>query len=322
MTPLRLRGLTVDPPLALAPMLSLSHTALRTVVARLGGVGLFFTEMLAMRRLPHETPKHSPLLHQSDEERPLFYQLVGGDPALVASAVDTVHRFGGAGIDLNLGCPAPQQRRQGAGAALVGDLRRLKAIVGRLRSATELPLSAKIRLAPQGRPAVFAELCRLLEGEGVDLLTIHARRPGEKFCRRPRWEEAGEVAQAVSLPYLVNGGIFSADDAVRALSLSGADGIMVGRGAVERPWLCRDIAASLGGGQKKPVDAEQMYYHFIQLLTERFAPERRLRRLQFFTRYYRKNFPFGHTLEAKVAGSATFAEAEKQIHLFFSGDGE
>jgi tRNA-dihydrouridine synthase len=318
-SPIRLRGLTLDPPIALAPMVALTHTALRTLVLRTGGVGLLFTEMLAVKRLPSETPEYSPLLHFSPEERPLFYQLAGAEPDRVEAAVARISGLGAAGIDLNLGCPAPAQRKQGAGAALAVNLPLLRQMLVALRRATDLPLSVKIRLSSADKPGAALEFCRFLEGEGVDLISVHARRPGEKFCRRPQWEAVAPIRRAVKVPILVNGGIFSVEDACLALERSGADGVMLGRGGVEQPWLCRDIALHFsGGGEKKSVDVEKMYYNFIELLKERFAPEKRLVRLKNFTRYYSRNFCFGHNLAAKVQSSGNFEEAEERARLFFA----
>ncbi|MBM9520944.1 tRNA-dihydrouridine synthase family protein [Desulforhopalus vacuolatus] len=318
-SPIKLRGLILDPPIALGPMVALTHTALRTLVLRTGGVGLLFTEMLAVRRLPSETPKHSPLLHFSPEERPLFYQLVGAEPERVEAAVARIYGLGAAGIDLNLGCPAPAQRKQGAGAALAANLPLLREMLAVLRRATDLPLSVKIRLSPAEKPGAAVDFCRMLEGEGIDLISVHARRPGEKFCRRPHWEEVAPVKRALKVPILINGGIFSVEDARLAMERSGADGVMLGRGGVEQPWLCRDIALNFSGrGEKKSVDAEKMYYNFIELLRERFASEKCLSRLKIFTRYYSRNFRFGHNLEAKVQSSDNLEEAEERARLFFA----
>ncbi len=118
---LALRGLTITPPLALAPMVGLSHSALRTLVVEEGGAGLLFTEMLAARKLPQESDQASPYLIRGPEERPLFYQLFLTEKEDIAPAVDRLHQLDAQGIDLNLGCPAPQLRRHGAGVFLTAD---------------------------------------------------------------------------------------------------------------------------------------------------------------------------------------------------------
>lgn len=315
-----LRGLRISPPIALAPMVGLSHSALRSLLAKRGGVGLFFTEMLTARRLPHDNPICSPLLVKSSGEQPLFYQLVTGNPAEVKPAVDRVHQLEGQGIDLNLGCPAPMICKQGAGLALLDDRRRLQAVVSALRKSTELPVSVKIRLGKVGDTRALKNLCLFLQGEGVDLITIHARLDGEKFCRHPRWSTVAEIRPILTVPLLINGGIFSVEDARRSLTITGANGLMIGRGAVRRPGLFADIATELYGWRQDTViqSRKDEFFIFFRLLEARFAPERRLGRLKQFTAYFAEPLFYGHQLSSAVQASASMAEAAERAEFFFS----
>jgi tRNA-dihydrouridine synthase B len=311
--------ITLSPPLALAPMVGLSHSALRTLTLELGGVGLFFTEMLSVGRLPQENASVSPFLLRYPEEQPLFYQLFVGPGQDVVPAVERLHQLGAQGVDLNLGCPAPNLRRQGAGCALTSDREQVRRIVARLRAATRLPLSAKIRLGASLHEAGLLDFCHMLEGEGVDLLSVHGRLHKEKFCRRPRWEWIGKVKSAVNIPVLANGGIFTVDDARKCLESSGADGLMLGRGAVCRPWLFAEIAREIYGVLCPPASLSlaDIYFRFAKLL-ERFRPERRLGRLKQFTHYYCQNFTFGHHLAIAVQTSSSIEQATERAQQFFS----
>ncbi|MCP3888807.1 MAG: tRNA-dihydrouridine synthase family protein [Desulfobulbaceae bacterium] len=301
-------------------MVGLSHSAFRSLVKKIGGVGAFYTEMLAAKRLPHDNPKLSPLLMKSFEEQPLIYQLIGGDPAHIRPAVDKIHTLGAEGIDLNLGCPAPMQKRQGAGSSLVDNPSQLRSMLQQLRKNTELPVSVKIRLGHQVDDLKLMEFCLFLEGEGVDFLTIHARLIGEKFCRKPRWHGIAPAKKAVNIPIFANGGIFSVDDAKRCLEQSGADGIMVGRGAVINPWLCREIFDSIYSSENSSLelDKKRIYYDFIDLLEDRFPPEKQLVRLKLFTNYYAKTFQFGHHLGSGVQSSETLVAAKEKAADFFA----
>ncbi|MDR3628838.1 MAG: tRNA-dihydrouridine synthase family protein [Desulfocapsaceae bacterium] len=313
------KNLKIFPPLALAPMVGLSHTAMRSLVQEQGGVGLLFTEMLAARSLPDENERHSPLLIRSATEKPLFYQLFLNEIDQVEPAVRQLLKFDAHGIDLNLGCPAPKLRKQGAGCYLVRDHKHLSAVVARLRKATDLPLSAKIRLGDQLDTVALASLCRMLEGEGIDLLTVHGRLHGEKFCRKPRWDWIGKVKDMVSIPVLANGGIFSVEDARICLRMSQADGLMVGRGAAWRPWLLADIGREIYGipDSCTRVGREQVYFRFIELLTERFPRERRLGRLKQFTHYFAGTYTFGHHLATAVQTSDSVEQAAGRAKEFF-----
>lgn len=315
------RGLEISPPVVLAPMVGLSHSALRSLVQGEGGVGLLFTEMLAAKRLPHDNEFCSPLLIRDESEKPLIYQIITGNDADIEPAIKKLHMLGADGVDLNLGCPAPMQRRQGAGAVLGANHQQLQKILYKLRKSTELPLSVKIRLGHSLDIEQLRSFCLFLETEGVDMITIHARLHGEKFCRKPRWAAIGAIKDAVSVPIVANGGIFSPADARQCLELSQADGVMIGRGAVEQPWLCAEIAKEIygvGAGCKK-IKKSETYLQFIDLLEQRFAPERRLGRLKQFTRYFAVSFPFGHHLAAAIQNSTSIEEARRRADDFFAG---
>jgi len=302
-------------------MVGLSHSAFRSLVQAEGGVGLLFTEMLAAKRLPHDNAFCSPLLIRDESEKPLIYQIITANEADIKPAIRKLHALGADGVDLNLGCPAPMQRRQGAGAMLGENYQQLRKILYTLRKSTDLPLSVKIRLGPSLNVEQLRSFCLFLETEGVDMITIHARLNGEKFCRKPRWAAIGAIKDAVSVPIVANGGIFSLADARKCLELSHADGLMIGRGAVAQPWLCADIAREIyivGHGCENR-KRSRIYLKFITLLEQRFAPERRLGRLKHFTRYFAGSFPFGHHLAAAVQNSTSIAEARRRADEFFAG---
>lgn len=316
-TSLVIRSCVVAPPLALAPMVGLSHSALRLLVLELGGSCLFFSEMLSVGKLPIENEKISPFLSRTAAEHPLFYQIFIGPNQDLLPAVARLHSLNAQGIDLNLGCPAPALRKLGAGSFMGAEL--IRDTVRKLRAATTLPISAKIRLGKTLDEKSLVSFCQMLENEGVDMLTVHGRLHGEKFCRKPRWDWIAKVKRGVNIPVLANGGIFSVDDARKCLAQSGADGLMLGRGAVIKPWLFADIAHSLYHAYipERPALSE-IYFRFIALLEERFQPERRLGRLKQFTHYYAENFVFGHHLASGVQNAKTLEEAGEIADKFFS----
>ncbi|PIE63644.1 MAG: dihydrouridine synthase [Desulfobacterales bacterium] len=316
---LTVRDVVLDPPVALAPMVGLSHSAMRSLIVRLGGAGLFFTEMLAAKHLPHENPL-SPYIVCSSEESPLFYQIFINETECIPAALEVLHKLGADGVDINLGCPAPQVRRRGAGSFLAEDRDRVCDIVRELRARTSLPLTAKIRLGKKLDRENLQDFSKMLEDEGVDLLSVHARIHGEKFCRRPRWQWVSSVTEHVRIPVLVNGGIFSVADARKALELSGADGVMLGRGGVTQPLLFARIAREIFDCPLSipSVSQAEIYWQFYELLVARFAPERRLGRLKQYTPYFAANYAFGHSLATKVQKSKTIEEARDIAEEFFA----
>jgi tRNA-dihydrouridine synthase len=303
-------------------MAGLTHSALRTTLLKLGGVGLLSTEMLAATRLPAENPNISPYLVKTPEESPLAYQLLLASERPVAGAFAALHRFGADVVDLNLGCPAPAVRRAGAGSSLMEDPARVRGIVSRARKHTALPLTAKIRLGETLDANRLRDFCLMLAGEGIDGLTVHGRLRGEPFTRRPRWDWIGKVKQWIGIPVVANGGIDSVDSARRCLEQSGADGLMIGRAAAQTPWLFADIAREIYGVElpAQEVCLPRLYQGFVTALVQRFLPERRLGRLKEFTHYFARNYFFGHHLAAQVQSSLSLEEAWSRAEAFFAAN--
>ncbi|THB75413.1 MAG: tRNA-dihydrouridine synthase family protein [Desulfobulbaceae bacterium] len=317
------RGLTIDPPIALAPMVGLSHSALRQLVAGFGGTGLYFTEMLSAKRLPSENEKKSPYLLRTGKEHPLIFQLYFIDEAHIEEAIAKAHQFNAQGIDINLGCGAPNIKKMGAGQSLLDNAAGVERVIRSIRRKTELPLSAKIRIGYEENAAKLREICLRLQNYGLDYLTIHARLVGEKFCRKPRWHILKKTINSLSIPVLVNGGIYSVKDARMCLDITGAHGLMIGRAGAQKPWLMRDIAHQLYKHEAISPDKnlDQIYYVFMNFLRD-FPPERQLGRLKQFTHYFAKNFVFGHKFASMIQNAKSMDEAFTCTNRFFSSNDE
>ncbi len=321
---LKINTLSLASPLLLAPMAGLTHSALRTLLLDFGGVGLLSTEMLAARRLPVENDQLSPFLVRTEREFPLSYQLLVTDAAEVAPAISAVHRFGADAVDLNLGCPAPRVRRGGGGSSLMDVPDKVRLIVAEARKKTDLPLTAKIRLGESFDELKLRDFCCMLEGEGIDMLTVHARLRKEPFCRRPHWPWVAKVKEWISIPVIANGSVLSVADARKCLEQSRADGLMIGRGAAFTPWLFADIAREVYGLDIPVVQMTlpEVYARFILALINRFIFERRLGRLKEFTHYFAANYAFGHTLAVKVQTAVTVEQGWQRALTFFQQSDE
>lgn len=317
---LTIRDLVIDPPFLLAPMVSLTHSAFRQVVAGFGGVGLLSTEMLSAKRLPNENAVTSPYLARSASEKPLSYQILTSNVREIAPAIEALHKLKADAIDLNLGCPAPAVRKFGAGIRLMDQPEDVRRIAAEARKRTHLPLTAKIRLGIEDERQLMT-FCRMLEGEGIDMLSVHARFKKESFARKPRWEWIAKIKEWLTIPVIANGGIFSTRDAEECLRISGADGLMLGRGAVIKPWLFAEITRELYGRLEigePAVSLPALYSRFIDILNEQFLPEYRLRRLKQYTCYFAQNYQFGHHLASRIQSSNSLDEARERAGVFLS----
>jgi tRNA-dihydrouridine synthase B len=224
---------------------------------------------------------------------------------------------------LNMGCPSPAVGRFGAGGMLKELPDAARRIVAEARKLTSLPLSAKIRLGTDGSVAETAKLktfCSMLEGEGVDMITVHARFKHEPFARNPRWSYIAEIKGCIKIPVIANGGIFSVEDAEKCLRVSGADGLMLGRGAVIKPWLFAEIAGDVFGCDlpKRAVSLPDLYAAFFDALNANYRTIYCLGRLKEFTHYFAKNYKFGHSLASRIQSSSSMDEAKERAWAFFA----
>ncbi|MCW5202816.1 tRNA-dihydrouridine synthase family protein [Desulfobulbus sp. N2] len=320
---MKIKDLQLAPPLLLAPMAGLTHSALRTLLLRFGGVGLLSTEMLAASKLPVENKHLSPFLVRTEQEKPLSYQLLVRAADEVAPALEALHRLDADAVDINLGCPAPKVRRSGGGSSLMDAPELVREIIAQARRKTALPLTAKIRLGESFSEEKLQSFCQMLEGEGIDLLTVHARLRKEAFCRKPHWQWVAKVKEWVSIPVIANGSVLSVADAKKCLQVSNADGLMIGRGAAYTPWIFADIAREVYGIDipKVEICLPAVYADFVVALL-RFVQERRLGRMKEFTHYFAKNYFFGHTLACAVQGAGSVEQAWQRACAFFQRSDE
>jgi tRNA-dihydrouridine synthase B len=215
---------------------------------------------------------------RTERERLLSYQLLTSNNKEIGRAIDALHVLEADAIDLNMGCPAPAVRKLGAGAMLMENPDAVRRIVAEARKRTTLPLSAKIRLGSDANGGKLKTFCSMLEGEGIDLLTVHAGFKHEPFSRNPRWAYIAEIKESIKIPVIANGGIFSVEDAEKCVRISCADGLMIGRGVVTRPWLFAEIARSLFGCNiaQREVSLPDIYTAFRESLNADYRPIYRL----------------------------------------------
>lgn len=319
---IQIRNIRLHPPLLLAPMAGLTHSVLRQILAGFGGVGLLSTEMLRAKSLPTENSRISPYLIRTVLEKPLSYQLLVSSYREVAPAIDALHKLQADAIDLNMGCPARSICQSGGGSMLMEQPEDARRIVVEARKGTGLPLTAKIRLGVGLDEQALKDFCTMLEDEGIEMLSVHARLKKESFARRPRWEWIARIKEWLRIPVIANGGIFTVQDAKDCLHVSGADGLMLGRGAVIKPWLFAEIARDLYDCNipEPVVCLPTVYGNFIDLINELFRPERRLGRLKKFTHYFARNYKFGHELSSRIQGCSSVHEAGERATIFFENN--
>ena len=222
--------------LRLAPMAGVTNAPFR-LVCREAGAGLLTSEEIDARALVMGNGKTEALARYLPEERPLVMQLLGNDPDVLAEAARRLQAAGADGIDLNMGCPVAKIVAKGQGSALMRDPLGAAVVLRTLRKAVSVPLTIKIRGGWDDRALNAVEIARVGEAEGVDAITVHPRTRSQQFTGRAPWEIIASVVAAVRVPVTGNGDVRSVDDARAMMAATGCVAVMIGRGALGRPWV-------------------------------------------------------------------------------------
>jgi len=249
--PISIGPVQIASPVILAPMTGVTDLPFRKVVKRYGA-GLTVSEMIASQAMIRETRQSLQKALWDPSEEPVSVQLAGCEPDIMAEAARLNEQRGAAIIDINMGCPVRKVVNGDAGSALMRDLPLAAALIDATVKAVSVPVTLKMRMGWDHSSLNAPELARIAADLGIKMITVHGRTRCQMYKGSADWTFIRSVKEAVSVPVIANGDICSTDDAREALRQSGADGVMIGRGAYGKPWLLSQAMADLGGGGTKP----------------------------------------------------------------------
>jgi tRNA-dihydrouridine synthase B len=310
--------------LFLAPMVAVSHRALRELILDFGGLDFAYTEMASAGAAVSGSPYEDCYLDSGPDPAKVVYQLYTAKSERLAEALEMLKARQGQtgqvfGADINFGCAAPHITRAGGGAAWMREPEKAFALVRGARSAWDQHLSAKIRLGQDDDYAALADFVAGLAEAGVEYVAVHPRLEAQKFRRQGRWDYIARLVQEMPIPIVGNGDICGWADYRKHIGEAAPAGIMIGREAVRRPW----IFALLRGKERDPdfcleVDLRSTALKMLDLIEGRLIEEFRLTRAQRFFFYYADNFSYAHYIKWKLVNAPDLDSMRRELDSYFA----
>lgn len=307
--------------LILSPMSGVTDCAFRMLVHNLSGssVGLLVSEFIAAEGMTRDNAKTLSMLRFKELERPLSIQIFGGDVDRMIRAAVMVEEAGADIVDINCGCPAPKVVRRGGGAQLMRTPDRLRSILRGIRQAVSIPMTVKIRSGWDEEGLNALEIARMAEGEGAAMLACHGRTRVQLYSGEADWDLVATIREALSIPVAGSGDVGTPAQALARLEGGYADAVMIGRGAIDNPWLFSQIEEAAGGRSAPVVDAEAKIaaLTFFRRELEETMEERAFRgRYRGLACRFVKGMP-GGAAARRAIGTSTSIDAVDQIFADF-----
>lgn len=311
---MKIGDIVIDSPAALAPMAGVTDMAFRELCKSYGAA---FTvgEMVSCKGMVYGDRKSMDLLRLSDSERPSAVQLFGDDPVFIAKAAKMAMEVKPNWIDINMGCPTPKIVNNGSGSALMKKPELCGEIVRAAVLSCDVPITVKIRAGWDKNSINAPEIAKICEHAGAAAVTVHARTREQMYAPYADWDIIAKVKRAVNIPVIGNGDVFSAEDAAKMLEETNCDMVMVGRGALGKPWIFSQINGYLMHERMTPEPPIQMrmaiMLKHIEKMIEYKGEKIAMREARKHAAWYIKGMHGAAALRQRAGTLCTFDDAKK-----------
>ncbi|HSU25284.1 MAG TPA: tRNA dihydrouridine synthase DusB [Pyrinomonadaceae bacterium] len=321
MKPLRIRHLEINPPLILSPMAGVTDYTFRRLIKRRGGVGLVVSEFISVEGLTRGNPKSKRQMRFDEEERPFAVQIFGGQVARMAMGAEMAEEVGADILDVNCGCPAPKVVKNGGGSGLLRDLPRLEEILKEIKKSITIPLTLKVRTGYSDSTINVVDVAKMAEQCGVEHIQVHGRTRDQGYKGLANWDLIKAVKEAVSIPVSGNGDITTIEYGLNKWRETGVDGVLIGRGAMQNPWIFRQFQDALEGREPYQPDLNEkksVLLEFFGMCREEMPEIVALGKMKQLAGQFTKGLPGGAQFRQTLYHSHSADEILDNITLYFN----